>query len=511
MNVKSLFRNAGIVTFGALCSRILGLARESAIANRFGASAQTDGYVVGSYIPITLSNMLVSGIVAAVFIPLFSRLISQNKKSELKEIITVTVNQFVLLIIGVIAVLYIFAPFVLKIQAPGWDAERLYWGVKVFRVALPSILFLGLAALSSGILNSVKIFGIPTLGGIVFNATIVILTLVYAGEWGIVVVPIALVIGALGQFLIQYIWVEKQGLGYRFKPIFRHPAMKELYMLILPVIIGSGINYLAPIVNNMVGSQLNEGYLSALQFSFKISQFPIGIFALAVSSVVFPSLAEHVSKKDTKSVQVNVQWAIKFVLLVMLPATLGLIVLSTPVVRLLFESGEFTAAKTLITAPAVQLYCIALVPWSITAILVKILYSCKDTVTPVYIAIATVTVLVIADIALIGPLGHYGLALGSAISGVFNTIVLWIITKKRYPDYLVVAPLKKTALLCSVGSLLMIAVIFFSQKVLVNFVNISSKLGQLEEVFILVALGCLVYGVFIYLFNKQDVKEVMGR
>ena len=411
----------------------------------------------------------------------------------------------------VIAVLYIFAPFVLKIQAPGWDSERLYYGVKVFRVALPSILFLGLAALSSGILNSVKIFGIPTLGGIVFNATIVTLTLIYASEWGIVVVPIALVIGAAGQFLIQYIWVEKKGLGYRFKPVFTHPAMKELYMLILPVIIGSGINYLAPIVNNMVGSQLSKGYLSALQYSFKVSQFPIGIFALAVSSVVFPSLAEHVSKKDTKSVQENVQWAIKFVLLIMLPATLGLIALSTPVVRLLFESGDFTVAETLITAPAVQLYCIALVPWSITAILVKILYSCKDTVTPVYIAIATVTVLIIADVSLIGPLGHYGLALGSAISGVFNTVVLWIITKKRYPDYLIVAPLKKTALLCSIGSLLMIAVIFFSQKVLVNFINLSSKFGQLEEVFILVALGCLVYGIFIYLFNKQDVKEVMGR
>lgn len=511
MNIKSLFKNAGIVTFGALCSRMLGLARETAIANRFGVSTQTDGYVVGSYIPITLSNMLVSGIVAAVFIPLFSRLVSQNKKSELKEIITVTVNQFVLLIIGVIVVLYIFAPFVLKIQAPGWDAERLYYGVKVFRVALPSILFLGLAALSSGILNSVKIFGIPTLGGIVFNATIVTLTLIYAYRLGIVVVPIALVIGAIGQFLIQYIWVEKKGLGYRFKPILRHPAMKELYMLILPVIIGSGINYLAPIVNNMVGSQLSKGYLTALQYSFKVSQFPIGIFALAVSSVVFPSLAEHVSKNDTKNVQLNVQWALKFIFLVMLPATLGLIVLSTPVIRLLFESGKFTVADTLITAPTVQLYCIALVPWSVTAVLVKILYSCRDTVTPVYIAFATVAVLVIADLALIGPLGHYGLALGSAISGVFNTIVLWIVTKKRYPDYLIVAPLKKTALICSIGSIAMVATIFFSQKVVVNFVNISSKLGQLGEVLILVAIGCLVYGVFIYLFNKPDVKEVMGR
>ena len=451
MNIRSLFKNAGIVTFGALCSRILGLARETAINNRFGLTAQTDAYAVGSYIPITLSNMLVSGIVAAVFIPLFSQLVAQEKREELKNIITVTVNQFVLFMIIAIAVLYVLAPWVVKLQAPKFDAERLYYGISIFRIALPSILFLGLAALSSGILNSIKIFGIPTLGGIIFNATIVVITLAYGHVWGINAVAYALVLGALGQFLIQYIWVEKHHLGYRFKPTLYHPAMKELYALILPVLVGSGINYLAPLVNNMIGSQLAKGYLASLHTAFKVSQFPIGIFALAVSSVVFPSLAEHVSKKDDKSVQSNVQWAIKFVLMIMLPATIGLVAISTPVVRLLFESGEFTALDTAITSPAVQLYCIALIPWSLTAILVKILYSCKDTVTPVYVAIATIVVLVIANLSLIGPMGHLGLALGSAISGVFNTIVLWIIIKKRYPAYLIVTPLKKTGILSLIG------------------------------------------------------------
>jgi len=482
MNIKSLFKNAGIVTFGALCSRILGLARETAITNRFGLSAQTDAYAVGSYVPITLSNMLVSGIVSAVFIPLFSQLVAKKKIADLRMIITVTINQFVLVMVVFLVLLYGIAPFMVKLQAPRFDPERLYYGISIFRIALPSILFLGLAALSSGILNSIKIFGIPTLGG-----------------------------GAAGQFLIQYIWVEKHHLGYRFRPILYHPAMKELYILILPVLIGSGINYLAPLVNNMIGSQLAKGYLASLHTAFKVSQFPIGIFALAVSSVVFPNLAEHVEKKEHRNVQENVQWAIKFVLLIMLPATLGLVAISTPVVRLLFESGEFTARDTLITSPALQLYCIALIPWSLTAILVKILYSCKDTITPVWVAIATIVVLVAVDLALVGPMGHLGLALGSALSGFFNTVVLWIIIAKRYPIYLVVSPLRKTGIVCTIGSLLMMGSLYIVNLYLKHFLVLSSKWEQVLQVLFLVTVGCVVYGIFTYVFNRRDVKEVMGR
>jgi putative peptidoglycan lipid II flippase len=511
MNIRLLFRNAGIVTFGALCSRILGLARETAITNRFGLSAQTDAYAIGSYVPITLSNMLVSGIVSAVFIPLFSQLVAKKKIADLRMIITVTVNQFVLLMVFFLFVLYILAPFMVKIQAPRFDPERLYYGISIFRIALPSILFLGLAALSSGILNSIKIFGIPTLGGIIFNATIVGMTLAFAHVWGINAVAIALVVGAIGQFLIQYIWVEKHQLGYRFKPILYHPAMRDLYILILPVIVGSGINYLAPLVNNMIGSQLAKGYLASLHTAFKVSQFPIGIFALAVSSVVFPNLAEHVEKKEHSNVQQNVQWAIKFVLLIMLPATLGLVVTSVPVVRLLFESGEFTPLDTLITAPALQLYCVALIPWSLTAILVKILYSCKDTITPVWVAVATIVVLVVFDLALVGPMGHLGLALGSALSGLFNTIVLWIIIAKRYPSYLVVSPLRKTGIICTIGSLLMTGSLYFANMQFSKFLQFSSKWDQMFQVILLVLVGCLVYGIFIYVFDKRDIKEVMGR
>jgi putative peptidoglycan lipid II flippase len=511
MNIKSLFKNAGIVTFGALCSRILGLARETAITNRFGLSAQTDAYAVGSYVPITLSNMLVSGIVSAVFIPLFSQLVAKKKIADLRMIITVTINQFVLVMVVFLVLLYGIAPFMVKLQAPRFDPERLYYGISIFRIALPSILFLGLAALSSGILNSIKIFGIPTLGGIIFNATIVVITLVFSHQWGINAVAIALVVGAAGQFLIQYIWVEKHHLGYRFRPILYHPAMKELYILILPVLIGSGINYLAPLVNNMIGSQLAKGYLASLHTAFKVSQFPIGIFALAVSSVVFPNLAEHVEKKEHRNVQENVQWAIKFVLLIMLPATLGLVAISTPVVRLLFESGEFTARDTLITSPALQLYCIALIPWSLTAILVKILYSCKDTITPVWVAIATIVVLVAVDLALVGPMGHLGLALGSALSGFFNTVVLWIIIAKRYPIYLVVSPLRKTGIVCTIGSLLMMGSLYIVNLYLKHFLVLSSKWEQVLQVLFLVTVGCVVYGIFTYVFNRRDVKEVMGR
>ncbi len=510
MDIKALFRNAGIVTLGVMLSRFLGFGREMVMASRFGTSAGKDAFEIGSYLPITFSNLLVAGVFSAVFIPLFTRYICNREHNQLQEIISVLINQFTLLMIGVLLFFYVFAPFLIRIQAPFFDPYRFDTAVMIFRTSLPSIFFLGLAAIVTGILNSMKMFGIPTLGGIVFNALTMGFIIFFAPSLGIQSAAWALVLGSTGQLMIQYFWIIKHRLSYRWTPRIFHPAISEVYVLILPVLLGSGVNYLAPFIERFFGSSLPEGMISALGYSFKVSQFPIGIFALAVSSVVFPCLSENVICNDRIALSKNLHWALKLVLFIIMPATFGLLACSLPITRLLFEHGVFTPDSTLMTSRALTIYSLALVPWSITAVLVKIFYSNRDTKTPVYAALVTIAVLFTVDIFLVRVFQYQGLAMGSAIAAYVNVVILWWIMRKKFQCIrfmTLLQTIKSTVL----ASLVMFGVLYVSCAYLEKTLNLTLRRYQVLEVGVLVLLGVLVYALVIFLLNRKELKEVMGR
>lgn len=510
MDIKALFRNAGIVTLGVMLSRILGFGREVIMASRFGTSASKDAFDIGSYLPITFSSLLVAGVFSAVFIPLFTRYICNREHDQLQEIISVLINQFTLLMVGVLLFFYIFAPLLIRIQAPFFDPLRFDTAVMIFRASLPSIFFLGLAAIVTGILNSMKMFGVPTLGGILFNALTMGFIILFAPRMGIKSAAWALVLGSIGQLMIQYIWIVRHRLSYRWTPRIFHPAISEVYVLILPVVLGSGINYLAPFIERFFGSSLPEGMISALGYSFKVSQFPIGIFALAVSSVIFPCLSENVICKDRAALSKNLKWALQFVLFIIMPATFGLLACSLPITRLLFEHGEFTPLSTILTSRALTIYSLALVPWSITAVLVKIFYSNKDTKTPVYVALITIAVLFTVDIFLVRVFQYQGLAMGSTIAAYVNVIILWMIMRKKFQclGFMALFKTLKSTLIASVS---MFGVLYVSCDYLEKTLNLTLRRNQILEVGILVLLGMAIYALLIWLLDRKELKEVMGR
>jgi putative peptidoglycan lipid II flippase len=510
MDIKALFRNAGIVTLGVMMSRFLGFGREMVMASRFGTSAGKDAFDIGSYLPITFSNLLVAGVFSAVFIPLFTRYICNRERDQLQEIISVLINQFTIMMARILLFFYIFAPFLIRIQAPFFDQYRFDTAVMIFRASLPSIFFLGIAAIATGILNSMKMFGVPTLGGILFNALTMGFIIMFAPSMGIKSAAWALVLGSIGQLMIQYIWIVRHRLSYRWTPRIFHPAISEVYVLILPVVLGSGINYLAPFIERFFGSSLPEGMISALGYSFKVSQFPIGIFALAVSSVVFPCLSENVICNDRAALSKNLKWALQFVLFIIMPATFGLLACSLPITRLLFERGEFTAISTMMTSRALSIYALALVPWSITAVLVKIFYSNRDTKTPVYVALITIAVLFTVDIFLVKAFQYQGLAMGSTIAAYVNVILLWMIMRKKFQCIRFMA-LFRTLGSTLTASALMFAVLFISCAYLEKTLNLTLRRNQILEVGILMVLGVVIYALMIWLLDRKELKEVMGR
>jgi len=287
-----------------------------------------------------------------------------------------------------------------------------------------------------------------------------------------------------------------------------HPAISEVYSLIIPVLLGSGINYLAPFIERFFGSGLPEGMISALGYSFKISQFPVGLFALAISSVVFPFLSENVVCNDSHALEENLKWALKFVMFIIIPATAGLFAISYPVVRLLFQSGEFLQSSTEMTSIALRYYSLALLPWSFTAVLVKIFYSNKDTKTPVFVALITICILFVGDALLVKVMEYRGLAFGSVIAAYINTLLLFIIVRRKY-RCLRILPLLRTGVATIFSSIVMFTAIHFLLKYLESNVNLLTKFSQLLEVVILLTVGIGVYFVLVYFASKKDLKGVI--
>lgn len=508
IKLNTLFKNVGIITVGIAISRILGLVREIVIANKFGTSAAKDAFEVGSYIPVSISNLLVAGVFSAVFIPLFTKYIYNDKKKELREIISVLINQFTVIIGIVLIIFYFLAPYIIKIQAPFFDPYRFSIAKKIFEIAIPSIYFLSIAAMATGILNSLKMFGIPTLGGIVFNSSVVVIVLLLSRKFGIYSAALALVIGAIGQLIIQLPWIYINKLGYKLTFKLNHPAIREVYVLIIPVLLGSCINYLAPFIERFFGSGLPEGMISALSYAFKVSQFPVGLFALAISSVIFPFLSENVVCNNSKALENNLEWALKFVMIIMIPATVGLIAIASPTIRLLFQSGEFLESSTAITSTALKYYSLALIPWSFTAVLIKVFYSNKNTKTPVVVALITICILFVADAVLVKSMEYKGLALGSVIAAYINALLLLIIVRIKY-KCLRISNFMKTSLSIIFSSLVMFTVIYFLLKYFEGNMNLLTKFNQLLEVAIVLIVGVITYFIFAYMTLKSDLKGII--
>jgi putative peptidoglycan lipid II flippase len=431
---KKITRAAGKIGLATLTSRILGLIRDMVVA-RLGAGLATDAFYVAYRIPNLLRELLAEGSMSAGFIPVFTEYWATRSKEEAWKLAckVFTLLLGILLLVCVIGIL--LAPWIVRMIAPGFTDEggKLSLTVDLTRIMFPYLLFIGLAALTMGVLNSIRAFGIPALAPAVDNFVIIVSIFIFS--WflkdPIIGIALAVTLGGLVQFLFQLPSLLKNGLLFRVDFKVNDPGVKKIFSLILPTLLGLSVAQINLLVNTLLASTLAEGSVTYLYYGIRLIHFPLGIFAIAVATAILPSLSTQAAKKDMEGLKESFSFGLRLVFFISFPAMMGLIFLRVPIVQILFQHGDFTFSATQGTATAVLYYSLGLWAFAGVRIVIPVFYALQDTKTPVKIAIVSLFSNIVLSLALMGPLKHGGLALATAIASVINlSLLIWILRKR---------------------------------------------------------------------------------
>ena len=431
---QSVVRAAGLIGAATFSSRILGFIRDIVLARLFGATAAADAFFVAYRIPNLLRELFAEGTMSSAFIPVFTEyrtLRTQRDAWELASAMFTTLLSVVTLVtvIGIVA-----APWIAWVMGWGFhdEPEKLATTTLLTRVMFPYLLFVSLAALAMGILNSMRAFAAPALSPLMFNVFIISCAVFVSPMLAepIIGVAIGVVAGGAAQFAMQLpgLALRKMLFGLRFEP--GHPGVRRIGTLMLPYLLGLSATQLNILVSTILGSHF-EGGPTYLFYGMRLIHFPLGVFGVALATAILPTLSTQAAAGALDELRKTLGFGLRMILFIIVPAMIGLILLRVPIVHLFFEHGKFSAADTQGTAVAVLCYALGLWAFAGVRIIAATFYSLQDTKTPALAAVAAVVSNLILSLLLMRPLGHAGLALATAIAAMINGSILVTVLNRR--------------------------------------------------------------------------------
>jgi putative peptidoglycan lipid II flippase len=421
-----------LITGLTLASRVLGLGREVVIAHAFGASAPVDAYLVAFFLPNALQTVFGMALIT-VAIPLFAGYRARDAVDEAWRFFT-TVQTLVVIFTGLVVVVgLVEAPQLVRLIAPGMAPATQALAVQMSYVLLPSSVFLALACLYTGLLNANHIFGVPAANGVIQNTTIIVTVLALAGPWGIHALAAGMALSAVLIAGVEGAVVRKVGLSFRPRLDVGHPGVREMARLVWPVMLGASVGQIYLLIDRFLASGLAAGSIAALNYAQKVAFLGQGLFAYALSTAVFPTLSDRAAGAGAAALARPLGRVLRFALVLGVPSALGLVVLSRPVVELLFLRGAFDLRAAEVTAGALACFAPALIGYSVNPLLTQSFYALKDTRTPVLLATASIGVKLAASLLLMPRLEAAGLALADTIASGFLGLGLVLVLLRRIP------------------------------------------------------------------------------
>jgi putative peptidoglycan lipid II flippase len=433
-------RSAGLIGIATMASRILGVIRETVLAFIFGAGSgpEMDAFNVAFRVPNLLRDLFAEGAMTAAFIPAFTATLANRGRAEAWRLGNLVINAL-LVVTGLFVVLgIIFAGPITHLMASGREFAdvpgKLALTTLLTRMMLPFLTTVAVAVALMGMLNSLHRFFIPALSPAMFNvATIACAILLVPvmpafGLPGIAAIAIGTVLGGLGQILLQ--WPALRREGFRYRPIldFRDPALREILHLMGPGTLGLAAVQINVFVNTYLATTQPQGAVSWLNYAFRLMYLPIGLFGASIATAAVPVISRYAAASDKDGVRSTVSEGLRLMLMLNVPATIGLVALAHPIVAFLLERGRFTGADTAATAAALMCYAPGLIGYSAVKIASPTFYSLKDSRTPVVISVMTVGLNLTLNLILIRVMGYRGLALGTAVAAMFNAVaLLWLL------------------------------------------------------------------------------------
>ena len=508
---------AVIVAIGFMLSRILGVARSVAIANAFGTDPELAAYWVAFRLPDLVFQLLAGATLSSAFIPTYSR-IRVTRGSRAAWRMASSVLHLVSVATFVAAgVAYIAAPKVVPWLAPGLgmatgrEAELTALAVHLTRLMLLSPLFFGISGMLTGILNARQHFLAPALAPLIYNLSIIIAAVFFAKRFGIEGLAWGVVIGSAGHLLVQIPALSTVGMRWTPSLDVFAEGVRDVVALMGPRVIGlaaSQVNFLAVI---FFASFVSDEAISAMNYAFLMMMLPVGVIGMAISTAVFPTLAQHAAARETMLLRDALTHALRTILLLAIPASVGLILLAAPSVRLLLERGAFDERSADLVVSALVVYGFGIFAHSGVEILSRGFYALSDTRTPVAAAVVAMILNVALAAVLVTPFGLRGLAGAATLTAILEFALLVFALRGR------IGGLNTPALERSVRGTLAATGVMAVVIVLARFalgllgVTAGSGFGALAVLVVAGGLGTLAFVAVSYRFNRQDFEALLSR
>lgn len=461
---RSVARSAGIVSIAVMISRVFGLAREMVFSRLFGAGYLFDAYIVGFRIPNLLRDLFAEGALSVAFVKVFTDYQVNVSEKEAWRLAALIFNGLAVVLSGIVIIGIIGAPYYVPLIAYGFDPDKAALAVTLTQIMFPFILLIALAAVAMGVLNTKGRFGIPASASTAFNIISILVGVSAAyylsgggwvnpsdpgavpempAQWAIIGMSIGTLAGGLAQILIQVPSLVR--VGYSFKPVlsFTDKGVRRVMRLMGPAIIGTSAVQVKVMVDTFMVSGI-EGGNSWLPYAFRLMQFPIGVFGVAIGVAALPTLARLGSENKIGEFRSTLSNSLGLVFLMTIPSACGLIVLGRPIISLIYEGGAFNYADTNMTAWALAAYSVGLAGYAAIKVLSPSFYALEDAKTPMYVSLASILVHVFFSYTLLtvfsgigvdnsrpNGLGHVGVALATSIVATINFLALLFLMRRK--------------------------------------------------------------------------------
>ncbi|OPX88052.1 MAG: putative peptidoglycan biosynthesis protein MurJ [Pelotomaculum sp. PtaB.Bin104] len=426
----TIARAAFVLILFNVLSKLTALVREVVIARQFGATAAMDAFLVAFSLPSVLF-FLFTGAVATVVVPVYSEYIARGEEREAQDLFGTFFNVLLLFLVLATALGMLFAPVLVKMLAPDFPADTASLAVMLTRWMFPFLIFSGLSALFTGLLNARNIFAVTALNGPLSNIAVIVAVLALGGLWGVQGMALGVLAGGVAGAVVQLPALRRT--GYHFRPgvALNHPDLKKIFKLLLPITIGYSISETYILIDRYLASGLAVGSIAALNYANRLIQMPLGLFVTAIGTAMFPALTRRAAENDLSGLGEGVRRSLRIVVLVCVPAAVLLLVLREQLVTLFFQRGAFDARAAEMTAVALFFYSFGLVGQAGEFILARGFFSVQNTRTPMVLSAVAVLINLGLSLTLIGPLQHGGLALANSIAAISNMVMMIYFLNRR--------------------------------------------------------------------------------
>ncbi|MBW4861656.1 MAG: murein biosynthesis integral membrane protein MurJ [Paeniclostridium sp.] len=490
-----------------ILSKFLGFGRELALTYVHGASAYSDAYITAVSIPLVLFSSIGTAI-GTTFIPLFYE-VSKSEGDRKSLDFTNNIINIVLLIGMLISILgFKFAEPLVKIFAMNFSGEKLEVTVIFTKIMISGVMFIGISQIMTSWLQLNDKFIIPGMIGFPYNI-IAIFSILLSSKGNINIMAIGTLIGTISQFLFQLPFAIKSNFRYKAYINLKDKHIKKMLWLIIPVFIGVGVNQLNNIVDRSLASTLGDGIITILNSANRLNNFVIGLFIATIAAVVYPTFSKLSNEGNKAKFIESITQSINIVIILIIPVSIGAIVLANPVVRIVFERGAFDSNATSMTAIALACYSIGMIGVGLREILNRVFFSLKDTRTPMINGALSMIINILLNIILIKFLGCAGLAFATSLASLICILLLFRSLNKKI-GYYGQDKIIETIIKSLASAIIMSVFIIIIFKLVTNFLGI----GFIKDIISLgaaTAIGAIVYIVLVIKLKVEEINIITNR